>query len=161
VALVVVSFCVTLSSAGNSAQAAGPAECACKARSSSVIDQAERIVKLVKKTASAWPGSMRSGRATYYAGVPRGHGLKSNKELFAAAHMHVPFGICLIVTNTNNGKSVRLTTQDHGGLPAKHDKSGTHQVVLDLSIGAIQKIESNYKRVGVIPVTAIPCDEAS
>lgn len=59
-----------------------------------------------------------------------------------AAHPSLPFGTLVRVTNLNNHKSVIVRINDRG--------SFGHKRVIDLSLGAFQKIASPRK--GVIPV---------
>ena len=77
------------------------------------------------------------GYAAFYSQSLEGHktacgGVYSSTEL-TAAHRTLPCGAKLRVTNLRNGKSVRVTVNDHG--PTSHDR------VIDLSYAAAQALD--------------------
>ena len=76
------------------------------------------------------------GYAAFYSQSLEGHktacgGVYSSTAL-TAAHRTLPCGTKLRVTNLRNGKTVRVTVNDHG--PTSHDR------ILDLSYAAAQAL---------------------
>jgi rare lipoprotein A len=68
---------------------------------------------------SAWKPMLRdTGIASYYANKLEGHrtanGERYHKNLFTAAHRHLPFGTLLKVTNPKNHKWVIVRINDRG-----------------------------------------------
>ncbi|MBC7757936.1 MAG: septal ring lytic transglycosylase RlpA family protein [Phormidesmis sp. FL-bin-119] len=89
------------------------------------------------------------GKATYYAS--KFHGRKttngevfSNKK-FTAAHLKLPFGTIVNVTNVDNGRSVEVRVNDRG----PHSKF----YIIDLSQAAAKKIGMFGKGVANIEMT--------
>lgn len=75
-------------------------------------------------------------RASWYGNELRGHKTASG-EVFnpggmTAAHKSLPLGTCLVVSNPQTGKSVRVRVNDRGPF--------TPGLSLDLSAGAAQAI---------------------
>lgn len=94
----------------------------------------------------SWRGYSETGYASYYA--DRYHGKKTasgelyRNNLNSAAHMELPFGSMVRVTNLANGKSVVVKVNDRGAF-----KSGR---IIDLSKSAFGSIANIRK--GVIKV---------
>ncbi|MBW3805422.1 septal ring lytic transglycosylase RlpA family protein [Aeromonas veronii] len=94
----------------------------------------------------SWRGYSETGYASYYA--DRYHGKKTasgelyRNNLNSAAHMELPFGSMVRVTNLANGKSVVVKVNDRGAF-----KSGR---IIDLSKSAFSSIANI--REGVIKV---------
>ncbi|MBL0666184.1 septal ring lytic transglycosylase RlpA family protein [Aeromonas jandaei] len=84
----------------------------------------------------SWRGYSETGYASYYA--DRYHGKKTasgelyRNNLNSAAHMELPFGSMVWVTNLANGKSVVVKVNDRGAF-----KSGR---IIDLSKSAFSSI---------------------
>ncbi|MCF5890611.1 septal ring lytic transglycosylase RlpA family protein [Aeromonas veronii] len=84
----------------------------------------------------SWRGYSETGYASYYA--DRYHGKKTasgelyRNNLNSAAHMELPFGSMVRVTNLANGKSVVVKVNDRGAF-----KSGR---IIDLSKSAFGSI---------------------
>jgi len=78
------------------------------------------------------------GRATYYATYLEGNGTSSgeayNPEALTSAHLSLPFGTIVKVTNIANGKEVIVKINDRGPYP--------EGIVLDLSKTAFSQIAS-------------------
>ncbi|MCX0431359.1 septal ring lytic transglycosylase RlpA family protein [Aeromonas veronii] len=94
----------------------------------------------------SWRGYSETGYASYYA--DRYHGKKTasgelyRNNLNSAAHMKLPFGSMVRVTNLANGKSVVVKVNDRGAF-----KSGR---IIDLSKSAFSSIANI--RDGIIKV---------
>ncbi|MCF5908940.1 septal ring lytic transglycosylase RlpA family protein [Aeromonas veronii] len=94
----------------------------------------------------SWRGYSKTGYASYYA--DRYHGKKTasgeiyRSNLNSAAHMELPFGSMVRVTNLANGKSVVVKVNDRGAF-----KSGR---IIDLSKSAFGSIANI--RDGIIKV---------
>ncbi|MFM5393138.1 septal ring lytic transglycosylase RlpA family protein [Aeromonas veronii] len=94
----------------------------------------------------SWRGYSETGYASYYA--DRYHGKKTasgelyRNNLNSAAHMELPFGSMVRVTNLANGKNVVVKVNDRGAF-----KSGR---IIDLSKSAFGSIANI--REGVIKV---------
>ncbi|MGL5408332.1 MAG: septal ring lytic transglycosylase RlpA family protein [Shewanella sp.] len=94
----------------------------------------------------SWRGYSETGYASYYA--DRYHGKKTasgelyRNNLNSAAHMELPFGAMVRVTNLANGKSVVVKVNDRGAF-----KSGR---IIDLSKSAFGSIANI--RDGIIKV---------
>ncbi|MFQ1934671.1 septal ring lytic transglycosylase RlpA family protein [Aeromonas veronii] len=94
----------------------------------------------------SWRGYSETGYASYYA--DRYHGKQTasgelyRNNLNSAAHMELPFGSMVRVTNLANGKSVVVKVNDRGAF-----KSGR---IIDLSKSAFSSIANI--REGVIKV---------
>ncbi len=96
----------------------------------------------------SWRGYSETGYASYYA--DRYHGKKTasgelyRNNLNSAAHMELPFGSMVRVTNLANGKSVVVKVNDRGAF-----KSGR---IIDLSksaFGSIANIRDGLIKVKV------------
>ena len=89
------------------------------------------------------------GKATYYAS--KFHGRRTtNGEVFSnkkltAAHLKLPFGTIVNVTNVDNGRSVEVRVNDRG----PHSKF----YIIDLSQAAAKKIGMFGKGVANIEMT--------
>ncbi len=90
-----------------------------------------------------------TGKATYYAS--KFHGRRttsgevfSNKK-FTAAHLKLPFGTIVNVTNVDNGRSVEVRVNDRG----PHSKF----YIIDLSQAAAKKIGMFGKGVANVEIT--------
>ncbi|MDQ1884167.1 septal ring lytic transglycosylase RlpA family protein [Aeromonas salmonicida] len=94
----------------------------------------------------SWRGYTETGLASYYA--DRYHGKKTasgelyRNNLNSAAHMELPFGAMVRVTNLANGKSVVVRVNDRGNFPRGR--------IIDLSKSAFSCIGST--RSGLIKV---------
>jgi rare lipoprotein A len=83
------------------------------------------------------PENIQMGVASWYG--PNFHGKKtSNKEVYnmhdlTAAHKSLPFGTYVVVTNLNNGKSVRVRINDRGPFVKGR--------IIDLSYAAAQAVD--------------------
>lgn len=90
--------------------------------------------------------NVMTGKASWYG--PEFHGrTTSSKEIFnmydmTAAHKTLPFGTYVMVTNLNNGKSVKVRINDRG--PFKKGR------IIDLSYAAARVLD--MVRPGVVPV---------
>lgn len=89
------------------------------------------------------------GKATYYAS--KFHGRRttsgevfSNKKM-TAAHLHLPFGTRVRVTNVDNGRSVEVKINDRG----PHNK----YFLIDLSQAAAKEIGIYSKGVGNVEIS--------
>ena len=85
-------------------------------------------------------GEAERGYAAFYAQSLEGHktacGETYSSTQLTAAHRTYPCGTKLRVTNLRNGKSVRVTVNDHGPLSSK--KGG--QRIIDLSYAAAEAL---------------------
>ena len=94
----------------------------------------------------SWRGYTDTGLASYYA--DRYHGKKTasgeiyRNNLNSAAHMELPFGSMVRVTNLANGKSVVVRVNDRGNFPRGR--------VIDLSRAAFSSIGNT--RSGLLKV---------
>lgn len=94
----------------------------------------------------SWRGYSQTGLASYYA--DRYHNKKTasgeryNNGANTAAHMTLPFGSLVKVTNLANGKSVVVRVNDRGNFPRGR--------VIDLSRAAFSSIGNT--RAGLIKV---------
>jgi rare lipoprotein A len=90
-----------------------------------------------------------TGKATYYAS--KFHGRRtSNGELFSnkkltAAHLKLPFGTIVTVTNIDNGRSVEVRVNDRG----PHSRF----YMIDLSQAAAKKIGMFGKGVANVEIS--------
>lgn len=113
------------------------------------IRKSQEVLQITEFSDNGQEGKIfQSGKSSFYG--KNHHGKKSaNGKIFdmhalTCAHMTLPFGTKIKVTNKANGKSVMVTVTDRGGFK----KYGR---VLDLSEGAFKKIAS--LKSGVINVT--------
>jgi rare lipoprotein A len=92
------------------------------------------------------PSNVQTGLASWYG--PQFHGkTTSSREVYnmydmTAAHRTLPFGTYVMVTNLNNGRSVKVKINDRG--PFVKDR------IIDLSYAAAQVLDSVGP--GVVPV---------
>lgn len=88
-----------------------------------------------------------SGKATYYGlyyktGRKTASGKPYDKNKLTAAHKTLPFGTIVLVTNKNNGKTVKVEITDRGPFgPGR---------IIDLSVAAAKEL--NMLKAGVVPV---------
>ena len=91
----------------------------------------------------------KTGMATYYASFFEGRATSSGEiyhhEKFTAAHLTLPFGTEVTVTNLRNGKSVKVRINDRG----PHSK----KLMIDLSQGAAKEIGIYGKGIGEVQLT--------
>jgi rare lipoprotein A len=91
----------------------------------------------------------KTGVASYYASFFNGRKTSSGEvykhQKFTAAHMSLPFGTKVTVTNVNNGKSVEVRINDRG----PHSK----RIMIDLSQAAAKEIGLYGKGVGRVTLT--------
>ena len=91
-------------------------------------------------------GAPLEGNASWYGvdfhGRRAADGSRFNMYEFTAAHKTLPFGTRLLVTNLNNGRTVKVTITDRG--PFVDDR------IIDLSFAAAQEI--GMLNAGVAPV---------
>jgi rare lipoprotein A len=95
------------------------------------------------------------GYAAFYAQSLEGHktacgGAYSSKQL-TAAHRTLPCGTKLRVTNLRNGKSVRVTVNDHG--PSSGNRGGER--IIDLSYAAAQALDFIKQGTTLVKVVVI------
>ncbi|MEJ7560188.1 MAG: septal ring lytic transglycosylase RlpA family protein [Pedobacter sp.] len=80
--------------------------------------------------------SLKTGLATYYARKFEGRrttsGTRYRAKKLTAAHLTLPFGTVVTVTNLNNGKSVDVTVNDRGPHSRKY--------MIDLSESAAKEL---------------------
>lgn len=93
----------------------------------------------------------KTGMATYYASKFHGRRTTSG-EIFSnnkmtAAHLKLPFGTLVTVTNPDNGRSVEVRINDRG----PHSK----YFIIDLSQAAAKEIGIFNKGVGKVEMTYI------
>lgn len=106
------------------------------------------IIYKLRKTSE----QTRFGTASYYSDSLHGRNTSSgepyNKTKFTAAHLTLPFGTKILVTNLKNGKNVEVTVNDRGPFTTGLD--------IDLSRAAFGSIA--YLGEGIIEVeyTIIP-----
>ena len=106
------------------------------------------LSKTEKKSADR---NIVTGKATYYAN--KFHGRKtSNGERFSnnkltAAHLKLPFGTLVTVTNIDNGRSVDVRINDRG----PHSK----YFIIDLSQAAAKQIGIYSKGVGSVELSYV------
>lgn len=104
-----------------------------------------KIEKVLQITDSKKNGEV--GKASYYGGKHNGRKTASgkifDKNALTCAHMTLPFGTKIRVTNINTGKSVIVEVTDRGNF-------GKYGRVVDLSEGAFKKIAS--LKQGVVKV---------
>ncbi len=96
------------------------------------------------------------GKATYYASKFHGRRTTSGEvfsnQKFTAAHLKLPFGTIVTVTNLDNGRSVEVKVNDRG----PHSK----YFIIDLSQAAAKEIGIFSKGVGNVELSyALPEEE--
>ncbi|MES2830246.1 MAG: septal ring lytic transglycosylase RlpA family protein [Bacteroidota bacterium] len=93
--------------------------------------------------------SMKSGYATYYAKKFEGRkttsGAKYRGKKMTAAHLTLPFGTIVTVTNLDNGKSIDVTINDRG----PHSK----KYMIDVSEGAAKALGFYRKGQSRVEIT--------
>lgn len=91
----------------------------------------------------------KQGMASYYASFFEGRATTSGEiykhEKFTAAHLTLPFGTKVTVTNLNNGKSVKVRVNDRG----PHSK----RLIIDLSQAAAKEIGLYGRGMGKVEIT--------
>jgi rare lipoprotein A len=70
-----------------------------------------------------------------------------NDKLMTAAHRTLPFGTKVVVTNLNNGKSVKVRINDRGPFIKKR--------IIDLSKAAFKKIENLNKGFTKVEIVVV------
>ncbi|TRW22654.1 septal ring lytic transglycosylase RlpA family protein [Flavobacterium zepuense] len=104
-----------------------------------VADTTETEVKTVKTEETKLTLYKQSALATYYADKFNGRktcsGEKFHNTKYTAAHMKLPFGTMVRVTNENNGKFVDVKVNDRGPFSKKLE--------IDLTKKAYMEIASN------------------
>jgi rare lipoprotein A len=99
-----------------------------------------------QKTDSDLIGYTETGQASFYAMKfqfrKTASGERFNQFSMTAAHKKLPFGTMLVVTNLENGKSVKVKVNDRGPFIKGR--------VIDLTRAAFAKIGDTKK--GIIPV---------
>lgn len=70
-----------------------------------------------------------------------------NYNLMTAAHRTLPFGTNVLVTNVNNGKSVKVKINDRGPFIKKR--------IIDLTRAAFAKIESLDKGITKVEIMVV------
>ena len=103
------------------------------------------LLAVLLATFVAFPAfAAQNVRASWYGNELRGNktasGERFNPRGLTAAHRSLPFGTCLIVSNPNTGKKVKVRVNDRG--PFVKGRS------LDLSAGAAQRI--GLRSVGLV-----------
>ena len=92
--------------------------------------------KTSRKTTNVRDGEVIVGYASYYAdkyhGRQTANGEIFNMHDYTAAHRNLPFGTVLMVTNTENGKKVKVRVNDRGPFVKGR--------ILDLSLQAAKDI---------------------
>lgn len=95
---------------------------------------------------TAQPGVQR-GLATFYGdeqqGGPTASGERFDKRKLTAAHLTLPFGTRVRVTNTRNGRSVEVRINDRGPY-------GHRGRIIDVSEAAARRLD--MIEAGVVPV---------
>ena len=90
-------------------------------------------------------GFVEYGLTAYYNdnlhGVLTASGEVYDKNAMTASHKTLPFGAICDITNTRNGKTVRIKINDRCGHPDR---------ILDLSRAAAEKLD--FIQVGVVPI---------
>lgn len=103
------------------------------------------------KTPQDLVGYSESGKASYYSMKYQyrktASGERFNNYSMTAAHKSLPFGTQVIVTNINNGKTVKVTINDRG--PYVKGR------IIDLTQAAFSKIESLDKGIAVVEIRAV------
>ncbi len=101
---------------------------------------------LQQKTDSNLIGYTETGKASFYAMKfqfrKTASGERFNQFAMTAAHKKLPFGTMLLVTNLENGKSIKVKVNDRGPFIKGR--------IIDLTRAAFAKIGDTRK--GIIPV---------
>nr|HEX4312441.1 septal ring lytic transglycosylase RlpA family protein [Kofleriaceae bacterium] len=89
-------------------------------------------------------GDVQRGYATFYnESQMTASGERFDKHAMTAAHLTLPFGTLVRVTNQNNGRSVQVRINDRGPY-------GGHGRIIDLSEAAAKQLQ--MIDAGVVPV---------
>jgi rare lipoprotein A len=100
-------------------------------------------------------GFRQEGIASWYGtefdGRPTASGEIFNSKLFTAAHPALPFGTIVTVTNTHNGRKVKVRVNDRGPFVAAR--------IIDLSRAAAEQLD--MLRTGTAPVVVENAAEPS
>jgi rare lipoprotein A len=128
VRVVVVSAVLALGASAASAQTAASAPASAPAAEPAKAPAAASV----ETGKIAWYGSKFAGRRT-------ASGERYNPEAMTVAHKSLPFGTWVLVTNTANGKSVKLRVNDRG--PTQADR------IADVSYAAARKL--GFVRAGL------------
>jgi rare lipoprotein A len=124
-ALIVAALALGVSVAAAQTAASAPAS-ANEAKPAKAADASAETGKI------AWYGNKFAGRRT-------ASGERYNPEAMTVAHKSLPFGTWVLVTNTANGKSVKLRVNDRG--PTQADR------IADVSYAAARKL--GFVRAGL------------
>ncbi|GAB6191943.1 hypothetical protein JCM39068_16920 [Desulfocastanea catecholica] len=93
----------------------------------------------------------KTGIASYYAKKfqyrKTASGETYNDNLMTAAHRTLPFGTDVVVTNLNNGKSVKVTINDRGPYVKRR--------IIDLTRAAFSKIENIDKGIVKVEIRVV------
>lgn len=93
----------------------------------------------------------KTGIASYYAKKFQYRKTASGEiyddNLMTAAHRTLPFGTDVVVTNLNNGKSVKVTINDRGPFIKKR--------IIDLTRAAFAKIENIDKGIAKVAIRVV------
>lgn len=91
----------------------------------------------------------KTGYATYYArkfeGRKTSSGVRYRGSKMTAAHLKLPFGTIVTVTNLSNGKSVELEVNDRG----PHSK----KFIIDVSEGAARELGFYGKGISQVEIS--------
>jgi rare lipoprotein A len=101
-----------------------------------------------KKTKTGKPTGIQTGQATWYGGKhhhngPTASGERFNENAMTAAHLRLPFGTRVRVTNLRNNRSVILRINDRGPY-------GNKRRIIDVSKEAARRLD--MIDAGVVPV---------
>lgn len=108
------------------------------AQNPSPEESAETYASTTTKSviSSSINGITKTGYATYYAKKFEGRrttsGVRYRGKKMTAAHLKLPFGTIVTVTNLENGKSVEVEVNDRG----PHSR----RYIIDLSAGAAKEL---------------------
>ncbi len=93
----------------------------------------------------------KTGIASYYAKKFQYRKTASGEiyddKLMTAAHRTLPFGTDVVVTNLNNGKSVKVTINDRGPFIKRR--------IIDLTRAAFAKIEDIDKGIAKVEIRVV------
>lgn len=106
------------------------------------------------------------GIASWYGWETRrqkdGH-MTANGEAFdprglTAAHKHLPLPIYVKVTNLDNGRALIVRVNDRGPFPSDHNPASGDRII-DLSLGAAQKLDFHQRGTARVRVESIEIEE--
>lgn len=99
--------------------------------------KAEEVVAVAAKKEDKLTLYKSDAMATYYADKFNGRkttsGQRFHNNKYTAAHMKLPFGTKLRVTNESNGKSVDVTVNDRGPFSKKLEIDLTKKAFMDIA----------------------------